>query len=416
MAKRAPLPQPTRAPPARSTERWLGLIALSAALVLAIAAALVRAVALDSIDAARTVARSSQVAGELYQLQIALESAEGGQRGFVLMGKPSYLEPYTAARYQASLHLNALRPLTYNLPDQYHDLLLLEPLVTQRFDYLSRSIDLRQEAGLDGARRLLEADPGKKTIEPIEALVTTMQQREATRLQSAMNRQESTANEALAVMVATLTALAVLSLFFWGVLKREFLLRRRLEKGLFDSATSDDLTGAVNRPEFERLLGEEWAFRLRYATPLSMLLIDVINIDEIAAEHGMRVGDATLRDVVRRLRGRLRTTERLARYGGQQFALLLPQQLNAAAQLARQLVELVAGSPYFIGDVTSETQKTIEIMVCIGVADASDVDEQGELVQAAGDALHLAKRSGPNQVETYRLSMRRDAMTVRRVS
>lgn len=409
MAKRAPLPQPQRNLPARATERWLGLIALIAALVLAVSLALVRSVALESIDAARTVAHSSQVAAELYQLQIALEAAEGGQRGFILMGKPSYLDPYQAARFRATLHLAALRPLTYRLPDQYPDLQKLEPLVTQRFEYLSRTIDLRQEAGVDAAKRLLEADSGKKTIEPIETLVTAMQQRESARLQAGMARQEGTANEALGVMVVTLTALLLLSLFFWGVLKREFLLRRRLEKGLFDSATSDDLTGAMNRPEFERLLGEEWAFRLRYATPLSMLLVDVVNIDDIAANYGLRIGDATLRDVVRRLRGRLRTTERLARFGGQQFALLLPQQLNAAAQLARQLVELVAGTPYFIGDATAETQQTVEVMVCIGVADASDVDEQGELIQAAGDALHLAKSNGPNQVETYRLSMRRDA-------
>jgi diguanylate cyclase (GGDEF)-like protein len=408
MAKRPPLPQSQRPQPDRATERWLGLIALIATLVLAVAAALVRDVALDSIQAARSVAHSSQVAGELFQLQIALEAAEGGQRGFILMGKPSYLDPYQAARFRAGLHLAALRPLTYRLPDQYGDLLKLEPLVAQRFEYLSRTIDLRQESGIDAAKRLLEADSGKKTIEPIETLVTAMQQREASRLQASMNHQDNTANEALGIMVATLTALAVLSLFFWGVLKREFMLRRRLEKGMYDSATSDDLTGAINRPEFERLLAEEWVFRLRYATPLSMLLIEVLNIDEIAANHGLRVGDATLRDVVRRLRGRLRTTERLARYGGQQFALLLPQQLNAAAQLGRQLVELVAGTPYFVGAAMAETQQTIEIVVCVGVADASDVDEQGELVQAAGDALHLAKSNGPNQVETYRLSMRRD--------
>ncbi len=408
MARRTPLPRTTQAPPARVIERWLGFIALVAALVLAIAATLVHYVANQSILAAQKVAHSFEIVGELDQLTVSLEAAEAGQRGFILIGKPSYLEPYQLARFRANLHLAALRPLTYGSSRQYDDLLRLEQLVTRRFDYLARSIDVRQESGVDAARHILESDSGKNTIDPIEALVSSMQERERGYLQENLGQQGRSSDEALIVMVATLMLLTILSLFFWIVLKREFVVRHRLEAAMLESAISDELTGAINRSEFERLLGQEWAFRMRYGTPLSMVLIDLDNFDEISGSWGLHTGDAVLRDVVRRIRGRLRTTERLARYGGNQFALLIPQPLGAAMQLGRHLAELVSGSAYPVRHSQTGQKDTLEVSVCIGVADASDVGDEAELVQAAGDALYAAKGSkAVTRIEAYHADLQR---------
>ncbi len=406
MAKRIPLPRTSRVLPSRAIERWLGITALLAALILVAAALLVREVNNRSIEAGKRVAHSSQVVAELDQLRIALEMAEAGQRGFVLIGKPSYLEPYQQAHFDANLHLAALRPLTYDRPDQTADLRNLEPLVAARFEYLSRSINIRNDSGLDAARHQLEADPGKKTIEPIEILVDKMQRREAERLADELGKQESTALYAQAVMVVTLTALAILSLIFWLVLKREFAVRQRLEKVLVESATSDELTGAINRSEFERLLSEEWAFRERYGTPLSLLLIDLFSIEQVSATWGLRAADSIMRDAVRRLRSRIRSTERVARYSGQQFALLVPQQRAAAEQLAQQLIEVISVAGYTVrggGDITEEG---IQMEVCVGLADASDVEDRTELVEAANAALHVARAKGPNEAQTYRVTMR----------
>ncbi|MGA2551450.1 MAG: CHASE3 domain-containing protein [Burkholderiaceae bacterium] len=412
MARRPPLPTTTQVPPARVIERWLGLIALLAALVLAIAATLVHRVANDSIQAAQRVAHSFQVVAELDQLSLALEAAEAGQRGFILIGKPSYLEPYQLARFRTTLHLAALRPLTYGSSKQYDDLLRLEQLVTRRFDYLAHSIDVRQEQGADAARRILEADPGKSTIDPIEALVSSMQERERGYLQDNLSQQERYSDRALIVMVASLMLLAILSLIFWLFLKREFSVRHRLEAALLESAISDELTGAINRSEFERLLGQEWAFRMRYGTPLSLVLIDLDNFDEIRAAWGLHTGDAVLRDVVRRIRGRMRTTERLARFGGNQFALLVPQPRGAAMRLAGQLAELVSGSSYPIRNSQTGNKQILEVTVCIGVADASDVQEAPELIQAAGDALYAAKGgTGIPRIEAYHNDMTRASLT-----
>ena len=143
-----------------------------------------------------------------------------------------------------------------------------------------------------------------------------------------MARQSRYNDQALTAMVSTMLLLAVIAFAFWGTLKREFLMRRRLEQRLSDTVVEDELTGAINRAAFERLLDQEWAFRLRYATPLSMLLIEIDNMGAVNAQFGLDNGDLLLRDVSRRMRARLRTTERLARYGGQQFSLLVPQSLN----------------------------------------------------------------------------------------
>lgn len=409
MAKRTPLPRLRRTEPPRFNERWLALIALLAALILAVAAVLVRASVNMSVAAAHEQSHSNRVLQEIEELRTALAAADAGERGFLISGKPSALDPYQIARFQAEGHLAALRPLTYHVDEQYADVLKLEPLLAQRFDFLAHVIDVRQDGGIEAARRMQDQDLSRSASDPIASILQGMVQREQGRLRDAVAREDAATDEALVILVGALFALAVLALIFWGVLKGEFAARQRLERRLMESVISDEVTGAVNRNEFERLLAQEWAFRMRYHTPLALLLIDLDNFDEISSEFGLAAGDAVLRDVVRRLRGRLRTTERLARYGGQQFALLVPQPLNAAALLARQLVELMSSTPYPLPSSVNADRRTVEVELCVGVADASDVETDHDLVQAAGHALYLAKAAGPNHVESYRANMEEDA-------
>jgi diguanylate cyclase (GGDEF)-like protein len=409
-SRRAPLPRVRRVAPARTIERGLGAIALFAAVLLLAGAVVVRHIANDTIEASHDAARSYQLKLELETLSTSLAQGEAGARAYIMSGRSSSLEPYQIGRVESGLSLAALRALTSSLQFQSTDVAQLDALVRQRFETLAKANAAREDSGQDSARQQIDNEAQRELSSHITALISVMQDREQRSLEASLARQSTSNDLALTAMVSTVLLLAVIAFAFWGTLKREFILRRRLEQRLSDTVVEDELTGAINRAAFERLLDEEWAFRLRYATPLSMLLVEIDNMGAVNAQFGLDNGDLLLRDVSRRLRARLRTTERLARYGGQQFSLLVPQSLNDAARLARQLAELLMSAPYPVISSSGETQGVIEVELSIGVADASDVESAMQLVLAAGEALYSAKQNDEAvKVEIYQHGMREAA-------
>jgi diguanylate cyclase (GGDEF)-like protein len=177
------------------------------------------------------------------------------------------------------------------------------------------------------------------------------------------------------------------------------LQRRRLERSadeLADSATLDSLTALWNRRVFSDRLGEEVARHVRYGTPVSLLMLDLDGFKEINDAQGHLAGDAVLASVADVLRASLRTTDLPSRYGGDEFAVILPgvkktDAFAVAEKLRAAIAELRVGLPTN-GD-------TAEVRASIGVAAAAKgASDPLELVEAADRALYQAKAAGKDQV------------------
>jgi len=157
-------------------------------------------------------------------------------------------------------------------------------------------------------------------------------------------------------------------------------------------ATIDGMTGIFNRRHFLALADREWYRARRYGRPLSFLMIDIDYFKAINDRFGHDVGDRAIVHVANVAGGCKRTSDLLARIGGEEFALLLPETEIAQAELvAERLRRAVAASP--LADVSHSAT------VSIGVA-TSDETMAGisDLMKAADQALYAAKRSGRNRV------------------
>ncbi len=158
-------------------------------------------------------------------------------------------------------------------------------------------------------------------------------------------------------------------------------------------ATRDQLTGLFNRREFERILAEEEERSRRFGHPLSLLMIDIDRFKWINDTHGHPVGDAVLREVARRLGEEVRSVDRVARFGGEEFAVVLMEtEREAAFEMARRLCAAVEREPVLVNE-------TLPLNVTVSAGAASlPVDAQtGEaLVAAADKALYAAKGAGRN--------------------
>ena len=381
-------------------ERGLILTSLFAAAVLAAMAVLVVQVNQDRIEAGKRTIRADEVQGTLDKLQLALRDGEVAQRDYLASGRRADRDRVEAARFRTRLHLAALSPLTSDEPRQAERLARIEPLVKRKFLQLSRAVDARESRGAESAQRELEADGVRATSEEIDSLIIAMQTEEGERIKAARAVEREGGERSLVVILGALVLLTLLSLVFWVLLRIEFGARRALERRLIESATTDELTGAANRREFDRQLAQEWAFRKRYGTALSVIVLDVDHFKDINERWGHPAGDAVLREMARRIQARLRTTEMLARYGGEEFAVIVPQYLSDAVLIAEQLRENVSEDPFIVSQGASNL--SIQLTISLGVADASDVESARALLGAADEAMYAAKENGRNRVEAHR--------------
>jgi diguanylate cyclase (GGDEF)-like protein len=151
-------------------------------------------------------------------------------------------------------------------------------------------------------------------------------------------------------------------------------------------ASIDDLTGAYNRRRFFELCDAEVRRARRYGHPMSVLLLDVDHFKSVNDSLGHAVGDVVLKSVTGKCRESIRQNDVLARIGGDEFAILLPETgIDAGERLADRIRTAVEAS----GSVT----------VSIGLAELGTRDIDADRLMGMADAaLYGAKFNGRNRV------------------
>jgi two-component system, cell cycle response regulator len=173
---------------------------------------------------------------------------------------------------------------------------------------------------------------------------------------------------------------------------------------LLRSGLVDVLTGWHNRRYLDTRLAEEVARAQREQTPLTCLMLDIDHFKQVNDQYGHLVGDEVLRAVAQRVSREVRGSDVSARFGGEEFVVLLPHtSLDAAKILAERIRVTVAGEPF----TANGLEETLEVTVSIGLSEyrASDPAEDvptaaGRLLREADDALYEAKAAGRNAVAT----------------
>lgn len=164
---------------------------------------------------------------------------------------------------------------------------------------------------------------------------------------------------------------------------------------------TDPLTGVHNRRYVERRLLEEIGRSQRQGYALSCLYIDIDHFKQINDCLGHQAGDEVLRGIAGRIKEKLRLSDALGRFGGEEFVvLLIDAELTAARHAAERIRQSVAGQPLLLSD-----GQTLDVTVSVGVASLLEHDEceaieatAQKLVARADQALYLAKQGGRNKV------------------
>jgi two-component system, cell cycle response regulator len=173
---------------------------------------------------------------------------------------------------------------------------------------------------------------------------------------------------------------------------------------LVRAGLTDELTGWHNRRYLNARLREELARAQRQGCTLALLMIDIDNLKEINDSCGHLAGDEALREVAARIEAELRSSDPAARFGGDEFVVLLPATAPAqACVLAERIRRAVAASP-----VELEPGRSRAVTLSVGVAGLAptsrvdDLKALGERLLAEADAaLYRAKTAGRNRIELH---------------
>ena len=228
----------------------------------------------------------------------------------------------------------------------------------------------------------------------------------AVRLRETVVTREVAQNDLAELCVAVLVtcAIAVSPLTIVFALPLVTLLQRSLRHGQLVAASRiDSKTGLLNAGTWEREAGIEVARAVRTRTPLALALIDIDHFKAVNDAYGHLTGDKALKAIARTFRIFLREYDLVGRFGGEEFAVLLPHTKALDAYgIAERIREHIAHTPLDVAG--SPDQEPVRVTVSMGVAalgtnwTTRTGGQLTDLLAAADRALYQAKRAGRNQV------------------
>jgi diguanylate cyclase (GGDEF)-like protein len=167
-------------------------------------------------------------------------------------------------------------------------------------------------------------------------------------------------------------------------------------------AATDGLTGLANHRRFYEVLERELHRSQRYGGQISLVMVDIDNLKKINDTYGHRAGDKVIREISRTIRQCIRQIDTAARYGGDEFAVILPNtSLSAATIVSKRIVDVVSSS------VVTWKKEQIALSVSVGLGQYDADISPEEITSRSDEALYLAKKAGKNTVRVFRPSKKR---------
>jgi diguanylate cyclase (GGDEF)-like protein len=158
-------------------------------------------------------------------------------------------------------------------------------------------------------------------------------------------------------------------------------------------ATRDELTGLLNRREFDRILAEEEERSRRFGRSLGLLMLDLDHFKKVNDTYGHPAGDAVIKAAAARIAGCVRTVDRVARYGGEEFAVMLAEvDGRVTFEAAQRIVKAVGAEPVVLPDGLNLSVTASAGSACF----PNDGETSKRLILVADQALYRAKADGRN--------------------
>jgi diguanylate cyclase (GGDEF)-like protein len=178
---------------------------------------------------------------------------------------------------------------------------------------------------------------------------------------------------------------------------------REVQRKLEEQSITDALTGLKNRRFFDERLHEEFRRAQRYGDTLSLIMIDLDHFKEVNDRHGHPAGDVVLREAGALIRTSIRDPDICCRYGGEEFAVILPKTHMSGALTVAERIWRELGAKEYVLTGSGSAPRKVTVTASIGIAfyPSKDITAGDLLLRFADQALYQAKRAGRNSICLY---------------
>jgi methyl-accepting chemotaxis protein len=218
---------------------------LSLALLVVIGSVAYRSLGL-LVETSHSVTHTHDVLESVAHVLSAMKDAETGQRGFVITGLDSFLEPYRTALDAVPREIKNLRQLTADNPNQQKRLDQMEPIIAEKFAELKQTIDLRREKGIEPAAKVVAGGEGKKAMDNLRQVLAQVEQEERGLLKQRAEDAEATAAGSKSTIVFGTLLCMLISATAGFILTRSLTTQIGTAVGMVQSS-STELQAAANQ-------------------------------------------------------------------------------------------------------------------------------------------------------------------------
>lgn len=401
---------------------WLG----GATLLMIVLSALTLVLFRQNDEAEHWRSHTYIVLSQAQQMLSDMKDAETGERGYLLTGDETYLEPYLAVRDRFVGQVEQLRQLTQDNPVQQQRLRLLISLAEREMAHLRVVIDMRRQGDIAGVTQSVLSGKGKRLMDDFRAEMGRLIQTENNLL--AQRDASFTSSRALLIgmMVAVIFFGALLATVSAYVVQRDthqhlieqeqiaVLLAKKNEEmevmavKLRQMAFHDALTMLPNRRLLDDYLRQIMAASKRSGMHAALLFLDLDNFKLLNDTYGHEAGDLLLIEVADRLKCSVREIDTVARFGGDEFAVLLGDlaadkvESMSQAKIVAEKIRITLSKPYLVPiEHEGQAQRTVEHHCTASIGVVIFINHQAsqeDILKWADAAMYRAKDQGRNTI------------------
>ncbi|MFC3099614.1 diguanylate cyclase [Altererythrobacter lauratis] len=366
--------------------------------LLALSGWLAREATREMRDAGRWESEAFEVIDAINNLRLGVVSVRRGERGYLLTGDPTYLEPYVEGRAHIAQAFDKLQKQVITDQEQQARVKAMDGALQVYLAQAAGTVELERQGRHAEAVSIVRSGAGRQLINNLLRQLDSFESAERSLLAERKRRAERAAarsDQAQIALNATGLLLLAVGLFASFALRRAIANEEQARAELKWLATTDELTGLANRREMFAGLDRLIAFARRQKRPLAVAVIDIDRFKLVNDTHGHSAGDEVIRCVAQMGLALMREQDLVGRLGGEEFLIAFPDcTAEDAASACERLREGIAALPIILPE-----GKALAVTLSIGVAALRPDDDRTRLISRADEALYQAKKAGRDQVK-----------------
>ena len=362
------------------------------------------------IETSYRIAYSEEMVDGIGSLVLGVTGAQTSTRGYVITGDERLLKSFLSAKADSHKKMDALRQFVVANPNQRQQLTLIETRVNEALQWFQQGVEISRTAITADARRD-RVIHGEELIGRLQATFAQIENEHHQFVAQSKRQSESVGRFSyLAIFTSTFASL----LIFLAVISRlNFAIseRKQAEEQIRQLAFYDALTQLPNRRLLNDRLEQAMAASKRSGRYGALMFLDLDNFKPLNDTHGHDVGDLLLIEVARRITGCVREMDTCARFGGDEFVVILSELVTdktesaAQASTVAEKIHVALAEPYLLkiqpegkAETTVEHHCTSSIGVVLFVNHDAGAED---ILKWADMAMYQAKEAGRNLIRFY---------------